>query len=194
MQILNDLNFNLTAFIVNIISFVLLYLFLRKFLFGPVGAMLDGRQADINATYDDLDRDRAEMNTLKTDYEKRLAGIESEAREKIQGAIKEAQGARDQIVNEASVKARETLSRAESEANREREQAMIQLREQMVTLALGAAEKVVKENLNDDRNRRLVDDFIASGTANGVADTNGTASRVGGVTVASAPPVGGLPA
>jgi len=167
-QILNDLNFNPVAFVVNILAFGLLFFVLNKYVFGAVGSVLDGRQTEIDATYDKLDSDRAEMNTLKTDYEKRLASIEAEAREKIQGAIKEAQGARDSIVNEATNKARETLSRAESEANREREQAMIQLREQMVTLALGAAEKVVRENLNDDRNRRLVDDFIASGTAQGV--------------------------
>jgi len=164
-EILGTLNFDGTAFLVNAFGFLIVFAILWKFFFTPVGAVLDTRRNDIAATYDQLEADKREMSALRTDYEQRLANIEAEAREKIQTAIKEAQATRDQIVTEAQLRSRELVTRAESEAERERQQAMITMRQQIVDLALNAATKVIGENLDDTRNRRLVDDFIAKESA-----------------------------
>lgn len=180
MQLLNDLNIDLNAVVINIVGFLLLLLVLQKMVFKPIGNVLAERQGDINATYDKLDADRRQMEALRADYEQRLTAIEAEAREKIQSAIREAQTARDQIVQEAQERSRELITRAESEAEREREQAMITLRRQMVDLALGAATKVIGDSLDDNRQRKLIDDFITSSAT----ATNG----------ASAPPAGGAQA
>ena len=165
MELLNNLNISLTAILVNIAGFLVLLWVMNKVIFGPIGAHLAGRQQDINQTYDQLEADRRQMETLRTDYEQRLAQIEAESREKIQSAIKDAQAARDGIVAEANTRSREMIRRAEEEIGREREQAMITLRQQVVDLALGAATKVIGDGLDATRQRRLIDDFIASGVA-----------------------------
>jgi F-type H+-transporting ATPase subunit b len=113
------------------------------------------------------------METLRADYEQRLTSIEAEAREKIQGAIKDAQAARDQIVLEANTRSREMITRAEQEIQHERDQALITLRQQVVDLALGATTKVIGDSLDESRQRRLIDDFIATQTS---VTTNGVAS------------------
>jgi F-type H+-transporting ATPase subunit b len=171
MGLLEDLNINPYAILVNIVGFLLLLALLRRFLFRPVGDLLAQRQQDIAATYDQLEADRRQMEALRADYEQRLAGIEAEAREKIQGAIKDAQAARDQIVQETQVRSREMITRAEEEIQRERDQALITLRQQVVDLALGAANKVIGDSLDETRQRRLIDDFITgsvSGNGAGV--------------------------
>ncbi len=170
MGLLEDLNINPAAILVNIVGFLLLLALLRRFLFQPVGNLLAQRQRDISDTYDQLEADRRQMEALRADYEQRLTGIEAEAREKIQGAIKDAQSARDQIIQEAHVRSREMITRAEQEIQRERDQALITLRQQVVELAMGAATKVIGDSLDETRQRRLIDDFIAgSVSGNGAA-------------------------
>ena len=120
-SLLNTLNVQPGAILVNVIGFILLLLVANKLVFKPIGTVLTERQTDINATYDKIDADKRQMESLRDDYEKRLAGIEAEAREKIQSAIREAQSARDQIITEATGRSRELVSRAEHEAERERQ-------------------------------------------------------------------------
>ena len=181
MELLESLNIDFRAIGVNIVGFLLLWFALQRLVFTPINKLLAERQHDINATYDQLEADRRQMETLRADYEQRLAGIEAEAREKIQGAIKDAQAARDQIVQEASARSKEMIARAEQEIEREREQALITLRQQVVDLALGATTKIIGDSLDEARQRRLIDDFITSSVsgngANGAAAYNAPASR-----------------
>lgn len=193
MGLLEQLNINPAAIAVNVVGFLLLLAVLRKMVFSPIGKVLHERQQDVNSTYDKIESDRRQMEALRADYETRLAGIEAEAREKIQGAIRDAQSARDQIVAEAQGRSREMILRAEAEVAHERQQAMITLREQVVHLALGAATKVIGDNLDETRQRRLIDDFIATNnvaTAPNTATaantaTNGASITTNGVSVAS---------
>jgi F0F1-type ATP synthase membrane subunit b/b' len=73
------------------------------------------------------------------------------------------------------------IARAEQEIEREREQALITLRQQVVDLALGATTKIIGDSLDEARQRRLIDDFITSSVsgngANGAAAYNAPASR-----------------
>ena len=165
MGLLDQLNIDPRAILVNIVGFIALLIVLRKMVFTPIGKVLAERQQDITSTYDQLDADRRQMEALRADYEQRLASIEAEAREKIQGAIKDAQAARDQIIQEANGRSREMITRAEEEIAREREQAMITFRQQVVDLAMGAATKVIGDSLDDTRQRHLIDDFISTSTA-----------------------------
>lgn len=161
--LLGTLNIDLQAVVVNIIGFVLLLWVANSLVFKPIGKVIDEREQDVNSTYDKIEADRKQMEALKEDYEKRLSGIETEAREKIQNAIKEAQAARDQIVTEATERGRDLVSRAEREADRERQEAMITLRKQIVDLALGATTKILGDGLDESRQRQLIDDFITTG-------------------------------
>ena len=163
--ILGDLNINPPLILINIVGFVVLYLIANKLVFTPIGKVLDEREGDISSTYDKLDADQKQMEALKAEYESRLEQIEAEAREKIQAAIKEAEAARDKIIADANVRAKELVTKAESEAEREREQAMITFRQQIVDLALGATNKVIGESLDVAKQKSLIDDFIATGVS-----------------------------
>ncbi|HVK06454.1 MAG TPA: F0F1 ATP synthase subunit B [Armatimonadaceae bacterium] len=175
MGILTDINFNLNAFLVNIFGFLLLLFVLNRFLFQPVGGLLDQRQKDIASTYEQLENDQKQMASLKGEYEQRLSAIEAEGRERINTMIKEAQSSRDQLLHEAQVRSKDMVTRAESEIEREREQALITIRQQVVDLALGAATKVIGNSLDEPRQRTLIEEFIATG-GSGTEAGNGAAS------------------
>ena len=160
---LQSLNIDPILILVNILGFVALLWVANKLIFVPIGRVLDDRKHEVDSTYDKLDADQREMRALKEDYEARLSAIEAEAREKIQGAIKEAQAARDQIIADANTRSRDLVVRAEQEAEREREQAMIAMRAQIVDLTLSATQKLIGDGLDTARQKKLIDDFIGTG-------------------------------
>ena len=166
-KILGDLNIDPKLILINIIGFGVLYLLANKLVFTPIGRVLDDREGEISGTYDKLDADQKQMEALKAEYESRLEQIEAEAREKIQAAIKEAEAARDKIIADATARAKDLVVKAEGEAEREREQAMITFRQQVVDLAMGATHKVIGESLDAAKQRSLIDDFIATGVKAG---------------------------
>lgn len=162
MEILKSLGIDWQLVIVQVVGFLILLGLLGKFLYKPIFGMLEERQQDIKNTYDQLDRDREAMEAARREYEQRLRGIEEQAREQIQSAVKEAQELRAGIVSDAHKQAEALLEKARADSERERQRAFLEMRQQIADLAILAAGKVVGESLDGQRQRRLVDDFIAS--------------------------------
>lgn len=173
MSFLDQLGVTPALLLTQIVGFILLMLILNRIMFKPIFGILDQRQADIKATYDQLDDDRKRMEQTRRDYEQRLAGIETEAREKIQAAVKEAQALRDSLIADAQAQASTIIEQGHNQSERDRQKAFLEMRSQIVTLAVSAAGKVIDENLTETRQTKLVDDFIGS------LDTAPAATRPG---------------
>lgn len=169
--ITHALGIDVNIVILQFLGFIVLMLLLNQFVFKKVYGILDARQQDIKSVYDQLDADRASMETTRRDYEQRLAGIEAEAREKIQAAVKEAQALRDNLVADAQKQAETLIEQGRSESERERQKAFLEMRHQIVALAVSAAGKVVGESLDGPRQNKLVDDFIGSVGSGNVIET-----------------------
>jgi len=148
--------------VTQLIGFIILIFLLNKYLTKPVVGILDERQANIKATYDQLDADREAMHRTRAEYEKRLADIESQAREKIAAAVKEAQELRANIIADAQKQAEATLEKGRADAERERQRAFAEMRGQIIDLAILGAGKVINETLDASRHQKLVDDLIGS--------------------------------
>jgi F-type H+-transporting ATPase subunit b len=144
------------------IGFIVLVLILAWLLYKPLFGAIDQRQADIKATYDQLDQDRDAMAKTRKEYEDRLAGIEVQAREHIQAAVKEAQELAAEIKADSIKQNEAMLEKARADADRERERVFVEMRQQIVELAIGAATKVIGESLDDSRHLALVNDYINS--------------------------------
>lgn len=175
---IGPLAINIPLVVTQIIGFLILIWLLNKFVFKPIFAILDLRQKEIQDVYDGLDRDREAMERTRQEYQQRLDGIEAEAREKINAAIKEAQDLRANLVADAQKQAEAIIERGRSESERERQKAFLEMRQQVISLAVTAAGKVVGESLNDARHTKLVDDFITSvghgaDSVQGVSSSNG---------------------
>ncbi len=76
------------------------------------------------------------MEDTRREYEQRLAGIEAEAREKIQAAVKEAQALRDNLIADAQKQAETIVAQGRNESERERQKAFLEMRQQIVALAI----------------------------------------------------------
>lgn len=133
----------------------------KKFLFKPIMDLLEARRAEIEGQYDSAEDQRRLADELKADYEKRLAGIEEEMRAKITAAVKDGQAMREDIISESRTKADQILAKAQQEITREKDLALAEIRTKVTDLTLVATGKLLDEELNDQKHRKLVDKFIS---------------------------------
>ena len=140
--------------------FLVLFPVLKFFYFTPLGEAIHSRTTELERTFSEAEELRAEMATMRSDYERRLAETEASAREQIQAQIREAQNLRGQLMAEASQKADEMVKRAQQEIEQERKKLFTELRLEVVNLTLLATEKVLGESVDTDKNRKLVQEFI----------------------------------
>lgn len=140
--------------------FLFLFPVLKYFYFKPLGDAIHARTSELERTFKEAEDLRSEMTALKSDYEKRLAATEAQAREQIQAQIREAQALRDQLRMEAVQQAEELKRKALADIESEKQKIIADLRLHVVNLTLTATERLVGETVDSDKNRKLVEEFI----------------------------------
>ncbi len=143
-----------------IIGFLLMLWILRKYAWGPLSGMLEARREKIAGDFKAADRAKAEANDLKVAYEQKLRGADAEARQRILAAVEDGQKAAAEIKAQAQAEAAQRVQRAEDEILREREKAKEQFKDQVVTLSILTAEKILRQKIDDPTQRKLVGEFV----------------------------------
>jgi F-type H+-transporting ATPase subunit b len=142
------------------IGFVILYVILSKFAFGPVTKMFEERSITIQSRLDEAEKKRVDMEKMREDYEQRIARIEDEARTRIADAVQAAQAARDEMLTHAREQAERIVARGKEEIQRETDKALVQIRDQVAELVILTASKIIERELDDKAHRELIDDVI----------------------------------
>jgi len=140
--------------------FLIVLPLLRLFYFNPLGDAITNRTSELENTFSEAESLRQEMQKMKSDYEQRLNATEARAREEIQAQIREAQNMRQSLMAEASAKADEFLKKAQEEIAMEKERVLVDLRLGVVDMTLQATERILGENVDDAKNRKLIQEFI----------------------------------
>ena len=132
------------------------------FFLNPLFDAIDGRTNELESTFSEAENLRAEMSSLKSEYEKRITETEASAREQIQAQIKEAQDLKKELMADAQRKAEDYKLQAMNEIDSEKRKALTELRLHVTNLSLQATEKLLNENVDNDRNRKIIDEFLAT--------------------------------
>ena len=154
------LDFSITTILFTVINILVLFLFLKKFLFGRVNAIMEKRAQMVQADLDHAKETVAEAEQLKTNYLETMSGAQSEAKELIAKAQKIANEQRDQITQQAQRDADRIMANAKKEIVLEQQRSLESAQSAIADLAMAAASKVVGANLDDAANRDLVDAFL----------------------------------
>lgn len=142
------------------IIFSLLLVLLSKFAWGPVTKALAEREQTIDASIRRAELALAEAKQLQADNDAARRAAEADARKLLADANEAADRARTQRVDELNAELAQRREQAEADLERQKTSLREELRSEVATLAVQAAEKVLRANLDGDANRRLVDDFI----------------------------------
>ncbi|HJN54218.1 MAG TPA: F0F1 ATP synthase subunit B [Flavobacteriaceae bacterium] len=143
------------------ISFGLLYLILKKFAWGPILGAVNEREQSIKDALEAADKAKEDMENLKADNEKIL----NEAKAEKEALLKEAREIKSKLISdaedEAKTKAKKMVEAAKTAIQNEKNSAMNELRNTVVDLSVGIAEKVISEELEDkNKQLKIIEDIL----------------------------------
>ncbi len=143
-----------------VITFVILLLILKKVAWKPLLTALDEREKLIKESLEKSERAKEEAEKLISENKANLAKAEEESQKVISQAREFAEKLKTQIVEESKTEAKKIINDATVEIERKNKEAFESLKNQIAEIAVGAAEKIIKENLDKEKQLVLVNKFI----------------------------------
>ena len=134
---------------------------LWKFAWGPILGAVEARETGIQAKLDEAASSNEEAARLLAEHKEQLADARRQANELIAEGKAAGEHLRKEIEEKARAEAQDIVDRARAEIVRERDQAIEALRRESVDLALAAASRLMQENLDQDKDRQLVERYLS---------------------------------
>ena len=134
---------------------------LKKFLFGPIRDVLARRQAQAEEGFRKAREAQEKALDYKSKYEKNLSEVRNQADELLARARQTAQAEADEILRRADQEAAGLREKADREIARQRRKTMHAMHDEISTIALELAEKVVEHEVRENDHQKLIRDFIA---------------------------------
>ena len=151
---------NLFWIIAQAASFVLFLIIVYLVAFRRIGGVLEERRSRIEQGLKDADQARVEREQAATERLAVLTEARQEAEEILSRAQRVADENRERDLTETRAQVEQLRERATADIASERDRALAEVRAQVAELALLAAGRVVGETMNDQRERRIVDEFL----------------------------------
>ena len=153
--------FSIGLFFWQTIIFILLIFLLKKFAWKPILDAVNDREEGIKNALLSAEKAKEEMASLQSDNEETL----KKARSERDSLLKEAREIKQQLIdeakNEAKNEAKKIISQAQETIQNEKNAAIVDLKNQVASLSIDIAEKVLKEKLSDDQSQmNLVKDLV----------------------------------
>ncbi len=164
---ITDLNPGLTLW--TAITFLVLLVVLSRFAWGPIVSMLNERERTIGDAIDAAKKERAEAERLLGDQKAALAKAQREAADLARRNQAEVETLRQELTAKARKEADQLVTEARRQIAEEIQKAKADLKGQVADLAIDAASRLVKANLDDKAQRALVEEYIAQLPANRAA-------------------------
>ncbi|MDE5556657.1 MAG: F0F1 ATP synthase subunit B [Ruminococcus sp.] len=156
------LDVNIWNFIWSAVNIIILFILLRIFLFKPITKIMNERTRIIQDNLDKAEKSRQEAEELKQQYAESISNAKEEAQNIIMKAHDEAEAEKSAILKKSQEEASEIISDAGKTIENERRRIIQQAQTQIADLAIEAASKIIGENVDDEKNRRLVDEFLSA--------------------------------
>jgi F-type H+-transporting ATPase subunit b len=160
-----------------LVVFAITLYVLKRYVFGPVGQAVEKRRSEIAQSIEESERARDEAAALLEDYRTRLAEARKEADSLREQGRKDGEKQGAELVAQAQGQRDRVLSDAESQMEAQARAAASGLRDDVVALALLAAEKVSRRSLSDEDHRRLIQEAIDEADLSAVSLNGGGSSN-----------------
>ena len=157
---MKELGVNLPGLIAQIVNFSLLLLVLYLLLYKPVVRMLDQRSKRIEDSLEQADRLKEETSLAEEQVKEQIEEARQEGRNIVAQAAQVAERVREDSRTQARQDAEMIVTRARADVQRERDEAIEELRRQFADLTIIAAERVINTSLDRDQHRRLIEEVL----------------------------------
>lgn len=143
------------------VTFVILLLLLKRFVWGPILDAVDRREQSLKIMFDNAEQSRKEAQELLERYEGQLAQARKDVNKIIEEGKSKAGKSTDEIIAKARTEAGDLLERAKVEISRERDTAAAEIREHVVKISLKAAERLIQKTLQERDHRQFIEQAIS---------------------------------
>lgn len=145
----------------SIINFLVLVAILNKFLYKPLLGMLDARKTEIQNNLDEAESARSDALTMKEEYLKEMQNAKREAQDIITKATQLGEEAKTELINEARTTSAKLTQKARDEIRVEKESAMAELRNEVASLAILAAGRIIDRAIEPGDHEKLIREFVS---------------------------------
>ena len=161
---MEGLGVNLSTLIAQIVSFLVLFGLLYFFAYKPILRMFDERSQRIKESVEQAAKVKEEAAAAEEENRKKLEAAAKEGQEAIARAMRAGDEARQRAQQEAQVEAAGLVEKARQEIQRERDEVIVELRQEFADLAVAAAEKVIEKSLDKEAHRELIEKVLDEST------------------------------
>ncbi len=161
MQFFSSFGVDVFKLAFQVVNFLLILWLLNRFAFRRILGMLDERRNKIAKGLEDAESAARDRELALAEREAAVAEARKEAQAMIARATKIAEDSRAEIVAQAREEAEKVGARAREEIVAEKERAMLELRSHVADLALAAAGKLVRSEMDSASQRRMVEQFLS---------------------------------
>nr|WP_167262041.1 F0F1 ATP synthase subunit B [Alkalibacillus almallahensis] len=154
------MGFNPGSMIIQFVMFIILLAVITKFAWRPLMNVMQEREEHVANEIDTAEKNRQEAERLMNEAQDELQGTRQNAQKIIEDAKETAKSEQQTMIAEAKDEAQRIKDNARQEIEQEKERAVQALQEQVGTLSVQIASKVIEKELTVDEQQKLINEYL----------------------------------
>jgi F-type H+-transporting ATPase subunit b len=147
-----------------LVTFFVLFLIMKKFFFEKIHNFMVEREEKVKTAFDNADSVNEIAENRLREYNDKLKNADTERKMILSEAKSSADENAREIIAQAETRAADIITQAQQEIEREKQRALVDMREQIAMLSIYAAEKLIEKNLNQADQKIIIDTVIKEAT------------------------------
>jgi F-type H+-transporting ATPase subunit b len=143
-----------------IITFILLVFVLKKLAWKPLTDALQKREDHIRNSIEQAEKANQEAEQLLSENREKLSRFEENGKRILNEHRAMGEKLKSEMLDKANQQYRKMMDQAKQEIDRDKEKALVQLRGEIVGLAIQAAGKILDETLDENKHRKIIDSYL----------------------------------
>lgn len=148
--------------LIQAVTVLFFFIIIKKFFYDKVTDILDKREENINQEFSRADEAKEDAIALKEEYEERLNNFKEETITLKREAEEEAKKESDLIIKQAQSQAVEIKNKANDDIAKAKENAMKDIKQDIIDISMDITNKVIEEALDDEKQANLINKAIES--------------------------------
>lgn len=154
------MDLQLEQVLTQVVAFLVTFFVLKKFAWKPIVETMEKRKALIEGEFDAIAKEKIELDNLSLEYQHKLDELDKVARDKMVTAIEESKKIAAAIEDTAKEQAKRTMEKSREATERDVAQAKIELKNDLVLMAILIAEKILEEKLDSKSQQKLIEHAV----------------------------------
>lgn len=147
--------------IYQVINFAILMTVLGYVFNRFIRPFMQKRADDIKTAFQEIEKQKAAVEGMKKEYGSQIDSVKTAAKAEIEKAVVEGTKIKDEIKKEAEKEALTFMDKARKEIEQEKQKLLSDVRKEVATLTMAATKQLIKKEVDDATNKKLVENFLS---------------------------------